>query len=152
MVKVPLPQNASTKRKHKTQPLMGATRPASEHFSATSGREKDAVHTLNEGSQTALITRLSVSLCITKTLHPTKKVYNLHTNICFLPVIPLIKECVCFYCHLTLFMRNKLIFKGFKSVRWFQSILHTPAHILHITPRCLAVFLYVCGGVYATGT
>ena len=53
----------------------------------------------------------------TEALHPTKKVYNLYTNICSLPVIPLVKECVCFYCHLTLFMRNKLIIKYFKSVR-----------------------------------
>ena len=53
----------------------------------------------------------------TKALHPSKKVYNLYTNICFLPVPPLVKECVCFYCHLTLFMRNKLIHNGFKSVR-----------------------------------
>ena len=53
----------------------------------------------------------------TKALHPTKKVYNLYTNICSFPVSLLIKECVCFYCHLTLFMRNKLIFNGFKSVR-----------------------------------
>ena len=85
-------------------------------FNSLWTRERCNVHTLNEGSQTALITRLPVSLCITKTLHPTKKVYNLYTNICFLPVIPLIKESVCFYCHLTLFMRNKLIFNGFKSV------------------------------------
>ena len=53
----------------------------------------------------------------TKALHPSKKVYNLYTNICTLPVIPLVKECVFFYCHLTLFMRNKLIYRGFKSVR-----------------------------------
>ena len=53
----------------------------------------------------------------TKTLHPTKKVYNLYTNICFLPVCLLVKECVCFYCHLTLFVRNKLIYRDFKSVR-----------------------------------
>ena len=53
----------------------------------------------------------------TKALHPSKKVYNLYTNICTLPVIPLIKESVCFYCHLTLFMRNKLIYRRFKSVR-----------------------------------
>ena len=53
----------------------------------------------------------------TKTLLPSKKVYNLYTNICFLPVLPLVKECVCFYCHLTLFMRNKLIYRDFKSVR-----------------------------------
>ena len=34
-----------------------------------------------------------------------------------LPINPPINECVCFYCHLTLFVRNKLIHKGFKSVR-----------------------------------
>ena len=53
----------------------------------------------------------------TKALHPTKKVYNLYTNICPLPVIPLVKEYMRFYCHLTLFVRNKLIHIGFKSVR-----------------------------------
>ena len=53
----------------------------------------------------------------TKTLYPSKKVYNLYTNICLLALSPLVKECVCFYCHLTLFMRNKLIHKGFKGVR-----------------------------------
>ena len=52
-----------------------------------------------------------------KTLLPSKKVYNLYTNICFLPVYLLINECVCFYCHLTLFIRNKLIINYFKSVR-----------------------------------
>ena len=40
-----------------------------------------------------------------------------YTNICPLPVIPHVKECVCFYCHLTLFVRNKLIHRCFKSVR-----------------------------------
>ncbi|MBD8978217.1 MAG: hypothetical protein EGQ88_06540, partial [Prevotellamassilia timonensis] len=53
----------------------------------------------------------------TKALHPTKKVYNLYTNICPLPASLLVKECVHFYCHLTLFARNKLIFRAFKSVR-----------------------------------
>ena len=43
--------------------------------------------------------------------------YSSYTNICSLPVIPHVKECVCFYCHLTLFMRNKLIHSCFKSVR-----------------------------------
>ena len=69
-----------------------------------------------------------------------------------LPINPPINECVCFYCHLTLFVRNKLIHKGFKSVRCVQNILHTPAHILRITPRCLAVGMHVCGGLYAIGT
>ena len=53
----------------------------------------------------------------TEALHPSKKVYNLYTNICPLPVIPLVKECVRFYCHLTLFVRNRLIYRYFKSVR-----------------------------------
>ena len=53
----------------------------------------------------------------TKTLHPSKKVYNLYTNICSLPVCLHVKESVCFYCHLTLFVCNKLIIIYFKSVR-----------------------------------
>ena len=53
----------------------------------------------------------------TEALHPSKKVYNLYTNIWFLALIPLVKECVCFYCHLTLFVRNNLIYRCFKSVR-----------------------------------
>ena len=53
----------------------------------------------------------------TEALYSTKKVYNLYTNICPLPVIPLVKEYMCFYCHLTLFVRNKLIVNYFKSVR-----------------------------------
>ena len=60
MVKVPLPLNASpnaaAKRYHKTLALMGATRPAS--------GIKAKAHTPNKGSQTALITRLFVSLCL----------------------------------------------------------------------------------------
>ena len=46
---------ATTKRKRQTLPLMGATRLAS---------GKCHVHTPNKGSQTALITCLSVSLCL----------------------------------------------------------------------------------------
>ena len=53
----------------------------------------------------------------TKTLHPSKKVYNLYTNICFHALSPLVKECMCFYCYLTLFVCNKLIHRRFKSVR-----------------------------------
>ena len=89
---------------------------------------------------------------LVKALHPSKEVYNLHTNICPHAVCLLINECVCFYCHLTLFVRNKLIYKGFKSVRCIQGILHTPAYILHITPRCRIADLDVCGGLYAIGT
>ena len=88
----------------------------------------------------------------TKALHPSKKVYNLYTNICPLPFSSLVKECVCFCCHLTLFVRNRLIYRCFNSVRWFQSILHTPAHILHSSPRRRAVGFVVCDGLYTTGT
>ena len=49
MVKVPQALNATTKLNHKTQALMGATRPA---LSAL--RKK--THTPNKGSQTVLIT------------------------------------------------------------------------------------------------
>ena len=52
MVKVPLPLNASTKRYHKTQALMGATRPAS-GIKAKAHKHKSS----------ALITCLSVNLC-----------------------------------------------------------------------------------------
>ena len=65
----------------------------------------------------------------------------------FPPVCLLVKVCVCFYCHLTLFVRNKLIHRVFKSVRWFQNILQAPAYILHTPPRCRAVGLDVCGGI-----
>ena len=57
-----------------SQSLMGATRLASGHFSAALSRigffssfvprEKCNVHTLNKGSQIAVITLLSVSLCL----------------------------------------------------------------------------------------
>ena len=43
--------------------------------------------------------------------------YSLYTNICPLPFISHVKECVCFYCHLTLFVRNNLIYRCFKCVR-----------------------------------
>ena len=57
-----LAPNATTKRYHQTLALMGATRLASGHFSAASSRVgKEAI---NKGSQTALITCLSVSLCL----------------------------------------------------------------------------------------
>ena len=56
MVKVPLPLNASTKRYQQTQALMGATRLASGKMQCS--------YTISKGSQTALITRLFVSLCL----------------------------------------------------------------------------------------
>ena len=62
-------------------------------------------------------TKLKCSKGNTEASHPTKKVYNLYTNICLLAVILHVKESVCFYCHLTLFVRNKLIYRGFKRVR-----------------------------------
>ena len=72
---------------------------------------------------------------LAKALHPSKEVYNLLTNICPHAVCLLIHECVRFYCHLTLFVRNKLIYRDFKSVGCVQSILHTPCiHLTHHTP------------------
>ena len=76
---------------------------------------------------------------------------SITSQVCSGFVTPLINEYVCFHCHLTLFVHNKLIYKDFKCVRWFQSILHSLAYILPITPRCRAVGLGVCGGLYATG-
>ena len=55
MIKVPLPLNAGTKRKHETQALMGATRLASGKMQCS--------YTISKGSQTARITLMSVSLC-----------------------------------------------------------------------------------------
>ena len=80
----------------------------------------------------------------TKALNPSTKCTTCTQIFAPLSDIPLVKESACFYCHLTLFVRNKLIYRGFKSVRWFQSILHSPAYILHILPRCLAVNMDVC--------
>ena len=116
-----------------------------------SGKEKLSAKTQN---------KMEIYCCPAKRRNATfsvlkpfiKRVYNLYTYICPLPVYLLVKGCVCFYCHLTLFMRNKLIYRGFKSVRCIQSIIHYPAYILHAPPRCRAVCLDVCGGVYATGT
>ena len=72
---------------------------------------------------------------LTKALPPSKEVCNLLTNICPHAACLLINECVCFYYHLTLFVRNKLIYRDFKSVRCVQSILHTPCiHLTHHTP------------------
>ncbi len=48
-------RNASTKRKHETQALMGATRLASGKMQCS--------YTISKGSQTARITLMSVSLC-----------------------------------------------------------------------------------------
>ena len=53
---------------------------------------------------------------LAEALHPSKEVCNLYPNICSLPVSLLVNECVCFHCHLTLFVRNKLIYRCFKSV------------------------------------
>ena len=54
---------------------------------------------------------------VQRAVDQSRAAYSSYTNICPLPVCLLVKECVCFYCHLTLFMRNKLIYRCFKSVR-----------------------------------
>ncbi len=64
-----------------------------------------------------LVTAAAAAKEVQRAVDQSCTAYNLYTNICLLPVIPHVKECVCFYCHLTLFMRNKLIHRCFKSVR-----------------------------------
>ena len=64
-----------------------------------------------------LVTAAAAAKEVQRAVDQSRTAYSSYTNICSLPVIPHVKECVCFYCHLTLFMRNKLIIRYFKSVR-----------------------------------
>ena len=64
-----------------------------------------------------LVTAAAAAKEVQRAVDQSRTAYSSYTNICSLPVIPHVKECVCFYCHLTLFMRNKLIYRYFKSVR-----------------------------------
>ena len=64
-----------------------------------------------------LVTAAAAAKEVQRAVDQSRTAYSSYTNICFLPVIPHVKECVCFYCHLTLFMRNRLIHRCFKSVR-----------------------------------
>ena len=64
-----------------------------------------------------LVTAAAAAKEVQRAVDQSRTAYSSYTNICSLPVIPHVKECVCFYCHLTLFVRNKLIHRGFKSVR-----------------------------------
>ena len=64
-----------------------------------------------------LVTAAAAVKEVQRAVDQSRTAYSSYTNICSLPVIPHVKECVCFYCHLTLFMRNKLIHRGFNSVR-----------------------------------
>ncbi len=64
-----------------------------------------------------LVTAAAAAKEVQRAVDQSRTAYSSYTNICYLPVIPHVKECVCFYCHLTLFMRNKLIHRCFKSVR-----------------------------------
>ena len=64
-----------------------------------------------------LVTAAAAAKEVQRAVDQSCTAYSSYTNICPLPVIPHVKECVCFYCHLTLFMRNKLIHSCFKSVR-----------------------------------
>ena len=64
-----------------------------------------------------LVTAAAAAKEVQRAVDQSCTAYSSYTNICPLPVIPHVKECVCFYCHLTLFMRNKLIYRCFKSVR-----------------------------------
>ena len=64
-----------------------------------------------------LVTAAAAVKEVQRAVDQSRTAYSSYTNICSLPVIPHVKECVCFYCHLTLFVRNKLIYRNFKSVR-----------------------------------
>jgi len=64
-----------------------------------------------------LVTAAAAAKEVQRAVDQSRTAYSSYTNICYLPVIPHVKECVCFYCHLTLFMRNRLIHRCFKSVR-----------------------------------
>ena len=64
-----------------------------------------------------LVTAAAAAKEVQRAVDESRTAYSSYTNICSLPVIPHVKECVCFYCHLTLFMRNRLIHRCFKSVR-----------------------------------
>ena len=64
-----------------------------------------------------LVTAAAAAKEVQRAVAQSRTAYSSYTNICSLPVIPHVKECVCFYCHLTLFMRNRLIHRCFKSVR-----------------------------------
>ena len=64
-----------------------------------------------------LVTAAAAAKEVQRAVGQSRAACSSYTNICSLPVIPHVKECVCFYCHLTLFMRNKLIIRYFKSVR-----------------------------------
>ena len=64
-----------------------------------------------------LVTAAAAAKEVQRAVDQSRTAYSSYTNICYLPVIPHVKECVCFYCHLTLFMCNKLIHRCFKSVR-----------------------------------
>ena len=64
-----------------------------------------------------LVTAAAAAKEVQRAVGQSRVACSSYTNICPLPVIPHVKECVCFYCHLTLFVRNKLIHRCFKSVR-----------------------------------
>ena len=64
-----------------------------------------------------LVTAAAAAKEVQRAVGQSRAACSSYTNICSLPVIPHVKECVCFYCHLTLFMRNRLIHRCFKSVR-----------------------------------
>ena len=64
-----------------------------------------------------LVTAAAAAKEVQRAVDQSRTAYSSYTNICYLPVIPHVKECVCFYCHLTLFVCNRLIHRCFKSVR-----------------------------------
>ena len=49
-----------------------------------------------------LVTAAAAAKEVQRAVDQSRAAYSSYTNICSLPVCLLVKECVCFYCHLTL--------------------------------------------------
>ena len=76
-----------------------------------------SLHFTLDGKEHLVMAAAAATKEVQRAVDQSRTACSSYTNICFLPVIPHVKECVCFYCHLTLFVRNKLIYNGFESVR-----------------------------------
>ena len=76
-----------------------------------------SLHLTLDGKEHLVTAAAAATKEVQRAVDQSRTACSSYTNICPLPVIPHVKECVCFYCHLTLFMRNKLIYRCFKSVR-----------------------------------
>ena len=64
-----------------------------------------------------LVTAAAAVKEVQRAVDQSRTAYSSYTNICLFPVCLHVNEYECFYCHLTLYVHNKLIFRCFKSVR-----------------------------------